>query len=123
MFPVVMLMVGLAGVGEAQPQVRDPNRDLLLGRAPQARQVRDWVPSATVEVAGESSQESVRALVLWMAPTLRGAARAGEASDESAQMLSEFMAQDPARPKPPTLPAFWYNAQRPTTGRFGIHAK
>lgn len=108
--------------GQVQgPQVQDPNQALLLGRSgakPSPR--RAVIPSATVEVASEARQEEVRAFVHWMAPALRSAARTGEASDESIQMLAEFMTQDPSHPKPPTLPAFWYNAQRPGPFSFGV---
>lgn len=115
-----MLMLAWLVLG-APPQapavaVQDPNRPALLGRPAPGPPVRLQVPSATVMVS-DSRLEEVRLFVRWMAPALAGAAKLGEAHDESVQMLAEFMAQDPSRPKAPTLPAFWYNAQKPPAGR------
>lgn len=108
-----LLLAGGLTVDGQGPAIQDPNAPLMLGRRVQAKPSRlAKLPSATVEVeaAPEKESEALRSYARWMAPALRGAALKGEANTGTSQMLAEFMSQDPSKPKPPTLPAFWYNA-------------
>lgn len=102
--------------GTPCPVIRDPNAAHLLGlQGPGKKGKPQKLPSATVEVTGigERDAEHIRALTHWMTPILQASATLGYAQRESVQMLAEFMAMDPSKPHPPTLPSFWSNAQRP----------
>ncbi len=74
------------------------------------------VPSATVEVVESIEQEHQKRLLEFqarMAPLLKTAFDLGQGTSTSIQMLSEFMAMDPAYPHPPTVPSVFYNNFKP----------
>lgn len=104
------------------PLVRDPNAPVMLGQKAKSKSLKAQ-PGATVEVNEAAGAEEMRTFVKWMAPALKSSAREGEVNGGTAQMLAEFMAQDPSKPRPPTVPAYWTNAQRPARRGFGVSAK
>lgn len=74
------------------------------------------VPSATVEVVESSDLERHQRLFEFMAcsaPLLRTSYDVGYAFRTNVQMLSEFMAQDPSHPHPPSVPSVFYNNFKP----------
>lgn len=117
-------LLGAQGVGDTAPHLRDPNALVLLGHGHQGKAPRAFAkggppPGATVEVtaATEREAEAIRSFARWMTPVVQAAAVRGYDGRESVQMLAEFMAQDPSRPKPPTVGKFHYSAYSPPTVR------
>jgi hypothetical protein len=77
---------------------------------------RSVVPSATVEVVESSERERQLRLLEFRArtaPLLKRAFDLGYAFRTNVQLLAEFMAQDPARPNPPSVPSVFYNNFKP----------
>jgi hypothetical protein len=74
------------------------------------------MPSATVEVVESSELERHQRLLEFMArtaPLLEVSYDNGYSFRTNVQMLSEFMAQDPAHPHPPSVPSVFYNNFKP----------
>lgn len=111
-------LLAAQGVGLPGPVVRDPNAPLLLGlEAPKKKDRLAHLPSATVEVmgVGEREAEQIKSFTRWITPELQAAALKGYSERESVQMLTEFMLQDPSRPKVPGIRAFPFSAYAPST--------
>ena len=103
------MLTGLSMLqGVQSPGIRDPNASVLLGQQ-RLGPVVIHQSGATVEVTGEREVEAMRAFVKWMTPSLRESAIKGWNSGDTAQMLAEFMAQDPSKPRPPTVGRGPYN--------------
>ncbi|MBL0313673.1 MAG: hypothetical protein IPP78_13380 [Holophagaceae bacterium] len=91
------------------PGEKASNRKSSLSR-------RAQMPSATVEVVESSDLERHQRLFEFMArtaPVLMTAYEFGYESRTNKQMLSEFMAQDPSHPHPPSVPSVFYNNFKP----------
>ncbi len=91
------------------PWEKASNRKSSLSR-------RAQMPSATVEVVESSDLERHQRLFEFMArtaPVLMTAYEFGYESRTNKQMLSEFMAQDPSHPHPPSVPSVFYNNFKP----------
>jgi hypothetical protein len=118
------VVLGAQAVDGSAPQLRDPSATVLLGQGLQGKAPRGLTKmgppmGATVEVTatGDREAETIRSFARWIVPEIQAAALRGYDGRESVQMLAEFMAMDPSRPKPPTVGRFHYNAYSPPTVR------